>query len=315
MFYGASGMKIVFAGTPVFAAVALQALLDGGHEITLVLTQPDRPAGRGLKSQPSAVKELAQKHGLKTLQPSGLKSEEVTRAVAAASPEVIIVAAYGLILPETLLSLPPSGCLNIHASLLPRWRGAAPIQRALLAGETATGVTIMQMDKGLDTGPILLQETVPITAKDTAGTLHDKLAALGARLILRALAEHPAPRPQDDAAATYAARLGKGESEIDWRRPAVEVARQVRAFNPSPGAFTRLGPVTLKIWNARPVPQTSGLPGTICAATADGIVIACGSGALHVTELQRAGGKRLPTGAFLAGFNLEPGMRLGYHSD
>ena len=173
-------MKIVFAGTPEFAAVALRALLDARHEVTLVLTQPDRPAGRGLKAQPSAVKRLAQERGLKILQPSSLKSEDVTRVVAGEAPEVIIVAAYGLIFPETLLKLPLLGCLNIHASLLPRWRGAAPIQRALLAGDTATGVTIMQMEAGLDTGPIILQETVAIATDETAGTLHDKLAALGA---------------------------------------------------------------------------------------------------------------------------------------
>lgn len=304
-------MKLVFAGTPLFAAVALEALLDGGHEVTLVLTQPDRPAGRGLKSQSSAVKHLAQARGLNLLQPPSLKGDDVVRAVTAASPNVIIVAAYGLILPESLLRLPPSGCLNIHASLLPRWRGAAPIQRALLEGDSMTGITIMQMEKGLDTGPILLQESVPIAVDDTAGTLHDKLAALGARLIVRALEERPAPRPQDDAAATYANRIGKGEAEIDWRRSATELERQVRAFNPSPGASTQLGPAALKIWKARVEPERSGLPGTVCAAAADGIVVACGSGALRITELQRAGGKHLSAGAFLAGFKLEAGMRLG----
>ena len=218
-------MKIVFAGTPEFAAVALRALLDARHEVTLVLTQPDRPAGRGLKAQPSAVKRLAQERGLKILQPSSLKSEDVTRVVAGEAPEVIIVAAYGLIFPETLLKLPLLGCLNIHASLLPRWRGAAPIQRALLAGDTATGVTIMQMEAGLDTGPILLQETVAIATDETAGTLHDKLAALGARLIVRALVERPAARQQDDARAKYAPRISKDEFELDWRRPAVELER------------------------------------------------------------------------------------------
>jgi methionyl-tRNA formyltransferase len=304
-------MKIVFAGTPAFAAVALNALLDSGHEVTRVLTQPDRPAGRGLKPQASAVKRLAEQQGLKILQPSSLKGVDIVHAVAAASPEVIVVAAYGLILPETLLELPPLGCLNIHASLLPRWRGAAPIQRALLAGDPVTGITIMRMEAGLDTGPILLQETVPIAAEETAGILHDKLAALGARLIVRALAERPAPRRQDDARATYAARIAKGESEIDWRRPAVELERQVRAFNPSPGASTELGAAVLKIWHARVESETSGAPGTVLAVPADGIVVACGEGALRISELQRAGGKRLSAGAFVAGFNLKPGMRLG----
>ena len=304
-------MKIVFAGTPEFAATALQALLDGGHDVPLVLTQPDRPAGRGLKPQASAVKQLALRRGLELLQPASLKATEAVRAVAAASPNVIVVAAYGLILPEPLLGLPKLGCLNIHASLLPRWRGAAPIQRALLAGDAATGITIMQMDEGLDTGPILLQESVPIGARDTAGVLHDKLARLGAHLIVRALLEHPAPRAQDSSRATYAPRIAKGEAEIDWRRPAAEIERQVRAFNPFPGAYTRLGSEALKIWEARVEPSVPGAPGTVCAAGADGILIACGAGALRVMQLQRAGGKRLGAAPFLAGFKLDPGARLG----
>jgi len=216
-----------------------------------------------------------------------------------------------LILPEPLLKLPPLGCLNIHASLLPRWRGAAPIQRALLAGDAWSGVTIMQMDEGLDTGPILLQESLPIGPRETAGALHDKLARLGARLIVRALAERPAPHAQDSSRATYAPRIGKGEAEIDWHRPAAEIERQVRAFNPSPGASTRLGTVGLKIWEARAEPLLSGTPGIICAAGAEGITVGCGAGALRVTQLQRAGGKRLPAEAFLGGFKLEPGTRLG----
>jgi methionyl-tRNA formyltransferase len=304
-------MKIVFAGTPEFAATALRALLDSGHEVPLVLTQPDRPAGRGLKPQASAVKQLAEGRGLRLLQPANLKGIEVVRAVAAASPEAVVVAAYGLILPAPLLSLPPLGCLNIHASLLPRWRGAAPIQRALLAGDASTGVTIMQMDEGLDTGPILLQESLPIGARDTAGVLHDKLARLGARLIVRALIERPAPQLQDSSRATCAPRVAKGEAEIDWRRPALEIERQVRAFNPSPGAYTRLGAEALKIWEAGVEPLLSSAPGTVCATGADGIVIGCGAGALRITQLQRAGGRRLAAGAFLAGFKLEPGVRLG----
>jgi methionyl-tRNA formyltransferase len=304
-------MKIVFAGTPEFAATALEALLEDGHDVRLVLTQPDRPAGRGLRPQASAVKQLAGRRGLKLLQPASLRDAGVAQAVAAAAPEVIVVAAYGLILPGPLLSLPPLGCLNIHASLLPRWRGAAPIQRALLAGDRSTGITIMQMDEGLDTGPILLQESLSIAARDTAGVLHDKLARLGGRLILRALRERPAPHAQDASRATYAPRIAKGEAEIDWHRPAAEIERQVRAFNPFPGAYTQLRADALKIWEASVEQTMSGAPGTVCAADADGIVIGCGDGALRVKQLQRAGGKRLAAGPFLAGFTLEPGVRLG----
>ena len=304
-------MKIVFAGTPEFAAIALQALLDSGHEIPLVLTQPDRRAGRGLRPQASAVKQLAERRRLTLLQPATLQGAGVADAVAAALPEAIVVAAYGLILPRSLLGIPPLGCLNIHASLLPRLRGAAPIQRALLAGDRSTGITIMQMDEGLDTWPILVQESLPIGARDTAGVLHDKLARLGARLIVRALLERPAPRAQDSSRATYAPRIAKGEAEIDWRRPAAEIERQVRAFNPFPGAYTQLGPEALKVWEASLESSVSGAPGTICAAGADGIVIGCGDGALRVAQLQRAGGKRLAAGPFLAGFKLEPGVRLG----
>ena len=304
-------MKIVFAGTPEFAATALQALLDSGHEIPLVLTQPDRRAGRGLRPQASAVKQLAERRRLTLLQPATLQGAGVADAVAAVLPEALVVAAYGLILPRSLLGIPPLGCLNIHASLLPRWRGAAPIQRALLAGDRSTGITIMQMDEGLDTGPILVQESLPIGARDTAGVLHDKLARLGARLIVRALLERPAPRAQDSSRATYAPRIAKGEAEIDWRRPAAEIERQVRAFNPFPGAYTQLGSEALKVWEASLESSVSGAPGTICAAGADGIVIGCGDGALRVAQLQRAGGKRLAAGPFLAGFKLEPGVRLG----
>ena len=304
-------MKIVFAGTPEFAATALQALLDSGHEIPLVLTQPDRRAGRGLRPQASAVKQLAERRRLTLLQPATLQGAGVADAVAAVLPEALVVAAYGLILPRSLLGIPPLGCLNIHASLLPRWRGAAPVQRALLAGDRSTGITIMQMDEGLDTGPILVQESLPIGARDTAGVLHDKLARLGARLIVRALLERPAPRAQDSSRATYAPRIAKGEAEIDWRRPAAEIERQVRAFNPFPGAYTQLGSEALKVWEASLESSVSGAPGTICAAGADGIVIGCGDGALRVAQLQRAGGKRLAAGPFLAGFKLEPGVRLG----
>jgi methionyl-tRNA formyltransferase len=304
-------MKLVFAGTPEFAAVSLEALLAARHEVTLVLTQPDRPAGRGLKPQPSAVKRLALTRGLPISQPVTLKDAAIQQAIAQESPEAIVVAAYGLLLPRSVLELPRHGCINVHASLLPRWRGAAPIQRALLAGDAETGITIMQMEEGLDTGPILLQEAVAISPTDTAGTLHDHLAVLGARLLKRALAEHPKPRPQDGAAATYAARIGKPDASIDWHRSAAEIERRVRALDPAPGAQTQLDGVTLKIWRARAESGTSVAAGTVSAAGANGIVIACGEGALRVTELQRAGGKRLPAQSFLSGFRLAPGMRLG----
>ena len=304
-------MRIVFAGTPEFAAVSLDALLHARHEITLVLTQPDRPAGRGLKPLPSAVKRLAQDRGLNLLQPATLKEPAVRSAVSAARPEAMVVAAYGLLVPAALLKLPPRGCINVHASLLPRWRGAAPIQRALLAGDAVTGISIMQMDEGLDTGPVLLQETLAISPDDTAGSLHDKLAALGAQLLLRALAQPPSPQPQDESAATYAARITKGEAEIVWGRQAQEIERQVRAFDPVPGAQSQLDGVAIKVWRARAEPGEEALPGTVCAADAGGIVVACGKGALRIAELQRAGGKRMAAAAFLAGFKLAPGAHFG----
>ena len=304
-------MNIVFAGTPEFAAASLEALLDAGHDIRLVLTQPDRPAGRGLKPQPSAVKRLAQARNRDVLQPATLNETAVQEAIAAARPQALVVAAYGQILPPALLRLPQRGCLNVHASLLPRWRGAAPIQRALLAGDTQTGITIMQMDEGLDTGAILLQEPVVIAADDTAGTLHDKLAALGARLIVRALEAPPLPQPQDASRATYAARITKGDAEIDWGRTAQEIERQVRALDPAPGAQSRLDGLVLKIWRARSGPGIAAAPGTVYAAAADGIVVACGTGTLRILELQRAGGRRLSAQAFLSGFRLAHGASFG----
>ena len=304
-------MKLVFAGTPEFAAVSLKGLLQAGHEVALVLSRPDRPAGRGLKAQPSTVKQLALDRGLPLLQPAALEDPATLSAIAAARPAAVVVAAYGLILPPALLALPPRGCLNVHASLLPRWRGAAPIQRALLAGDSTTGITIMQMDQGLDTVPILLQEAIAISPDDTAGTLHDKLAMLGARLLVRALETPPVPRPQEGDVATYAARVTRGEAEIDWRNTAAEIERQVRAFDPIPGAQTRHGGVALKVWCARIERGLSAAPGTVCAAEPGGIVVACGSDGLRITELQRAGGKRLAAHAFLSGFRLARGARFG----
>ncbi len=311
-------MRIVFAGTPVFAAQALSALLDAGQQIALVLTQPDRPAGRGLSNQSSPVKQLALEHGLPLYQPVSLKSPEAGQLISGVRPDIMIVAAYGLILPQAILDIPRHGCLNIHASLLPRWRGAAPIQRAILAGDVETGVTLMRMEAGLDTGPMLLKEHLPIAATDTAGSLHDKLAALGARMIVKAL-----PRLEDGALVeqpqplegiTHAAKLDKAEAVLDWRRPAGQLDRTIRAFNPSPGAVTRIAGQAVKIWSAE-ITSGAGEPGRILAASAAGIVVACAQGALRLTELQKAGGKRLPAADFLRGFPLEAGCRFDFPED
>jgi methionyl-tRNA formyltransferase len=304
-------MKIIFAGTPDFAAAALAALRAAGHEIALVMTQPDRPAGRGLKPAPSAVKRLAQDLGLALAQPRTLREPGILDTLAAHEPDAIVVAAYGLILPPAVLRLPRLGCLNIHASLLPRWRGAAPIQRAILAGDRETGISIMQMDEGLDTGPVLSREAIPIAPTDTAGTLHDRLAALGARSIVQALAQPLKAEPQDATRATYAAKIDKREAHIEWREPALSNARKVRAFDPMPGASTTLRNAPLKIWRAAEFPDATGEPGAVIRADARGIVVACATGALGITELQRAGGKRVSAAAFLSGTPLEAGERLG----
>jgi len=311
-------MRVVFAGTPEFAAQALAAILADGNEVVLVLTQPDRPARRGMSLQASPVKQLALQHGLPVHQPSSLKSEDACQPIIEARPDVMVVAAYGLILPQAALDIPRLGCLNIHASLLPRWRGAAPIQRAILAGDAKTGVTIMRMEAGLDSGPMLLKESLPIADTDTAGTLHDKLAALGARLIVEALpklerGELPGDI-QPEEGVTYAAKLEKAEAALDWRRPALLLDRAVRAFNPFPGATAQMDGQIIKIWRVAAVPGT-GEPGTVLAAGADGIVVACGEGALCLTELQKAGGKRLPAADFLRGFALKPGQRFALAAD
>jgi len=303
-------MKLIFAGTPPFAATALEALLAAHHEVALVLTQPDRPAGRGLELQPSAVKQLARARGLSLAQPMTLKDAAIQQQLRAVNAEVMVVAAYGLILPPPVLAIPRCGCLNIHASLLPRWRGAAPIQRALLAGDTETGITIMQMDEGLDTGAILLQQKIEIDDEDTAQTLHDKLAARGARLIVRALATTLTPRAQDNAQVTYAEKIRKEEAIVDWARPADDIARRIRALNPTPGAMTMLNGKRLKLWRAHPA-VAAGTPGTVLAVNSSGIVVACGTGALAIEELQKEGGKPLTARAFLTGFDLQPGGRFG----
>ncbi|WP_018509285.1 methionyl-tRNA formyltransferase [Thiobacillus thioparus] len=306
-------MRIIFAGTPPFAAAALNALADAGHDIALVLTQPDRPAGRGMKLTPSAVKQTALARGLPVSQPVSLKSPEAQDELRAADADVMVVAAYGLILPQAVLDLPRFGCLNIHASLLPRWRGAAPIQRAILAGDLETGITIMQMDAGLDTGAMLSKTVVPIRDDDTAASLHDALAAAGASAIVAALANYATlvPAAQDDAQATYAAKLSKDDAQLDWRQPADVLARAVRAYNPAPGAWTLLDGAPLKVWAAATAPG-AGDPGTVLRTDAEGLVVACGGGALALREIQPAGGKRMSADAFLAGRPVPPGARLGH---
>jgi methionyl-tRNA formyltransferase len=303
-------VRLIFAGTPEFAATALLAIVDAGHDVMLVMTQPDRPAGRGMSLQPSPVKRLALERGIAVFQPSTLKDAAAQERIVATGAEVMVVAAYGLILPQAVLDLPYLGCVNIHASLLPRWRGAAPIQRALLAGDSETGVCIMQMEAGLDSGPVLLREAVPIGAEDTAGSLHDRLAELAARLIVAALARLPlAGQPQPEEGVTYAHKIGKGDALIDWSVSAAELDRQVRAFNPVPGAQASLGGEAVKVWRAAAV-AGNGEIGRILRVDRDGIVVACGAGALVVAELQKAGGRRLPVRQFLAGNPLAAGDRF-----
>lgn len=307
-------MKLIFAGTPEFAARALAALIAAGHEIALVLTQPDRPAGRGMKLTPSAVKQLALQHGLPVAQPLTLKDADAQQMLRDVGADLMVVAAYGLILPKVVLEIPQLGCINIHASLLPRWRGAAPIQRAILAGDSETGVTIMQMDVGLDTGAMLLKRVVPITAVDNAASLHDKLAEVGGEAIVSALTQLAqgtlSSEAQDDALANYAAKLSKEEARVDWQRSALELVLAVRGYNPFPVAFTSLQGEPLKLWQAV-VAEGKGKPGEILAADSHGVLVACGEGALLVTELQRAGGKRLAAAQFLAGCPMPVGQILG----
>ncbi len=313
-------MKVVFAGTPEFAATALSSLLKAGFQIPLVLTQPDRPAGRGMQLQASAVKQLAQAHHIPVLQPTSLRLnnaqdkavQEVYAELEKIQPDVMVVVAYGIILPPEVLQLPRLGCINIHASLLPRWRGAAPIHRAIEAGDKETGITIMQMDKGLDTGPILMQESLPIASNDTTSTLHDKLADLGGKLICKALAALQQNQikmiPQDENLANYASKIMKNEASIDFSLPANVIANKIRAFNPFPGAQTTFNGTTLKIWQAEETPIASvSTPGEIIEINDDGILVACGNNALRMTVLQRPGGKRLPAKEFIKGFVLENG--------
>ncbi|MFC0133629.1 methionyl-tRNA formyltransferase [Massilia eurypsychrophila] len=312
-------MKVIFAGTPEFAALALASLHAAGFDIPLVLTQPDRPAGRGLQLHASAVKQYALAHGIEVLQPLSLRMDsadpvraEQARAaherLLATDYDVMVVAAYGLILPRSTLDIKP--CINIHGSLLPRWRGAAPIHRAIEAGDVETGVTIMQMEEGLDTGPMLMIERVAIDAADTTATLHDTLAALGARMIVATLRKMEAGPleavVQPEAGVTYAAKIGKEEARLDFSQSAQLLGRRIRAFNPFPGAQAQVNGVTIKIWGAETLDaDTLALPGQVLAAdAAHGIVVACKSGTLRLTELQKPGGKRLPAAEFLKGFPL-----------
>ncbi|UCV03723.1 methionyl-tRNA formyltransferase [Dechloromonas denitrificans] len=303
-------MRVIFAGTPEFAAQALQAIIQAGHEVPLVLTQPDRPAGRGMVLQPSPVKKLALEKAIEVFQPLSLKDAAAQQRIAAIGADVMVVAAYGLILPQLVLDMPRFGCLNIHASLLPRWRGAAPIQRALLAGDAQTGVCIMQMEAGLDTGPVLLRSAFPIDSADTSATLHDRLAELGSKLIVEALGHLPLPaEPQPADGVTYAQKIEKAEALIDWRKSAAELDRHIRAFNPFPGAQALIGGQTIKLWRASMV-DAQGEFGRILAVDRSAIVVACGEGALAIGELQKAGGKRLPVQQFLAGNPLKAGDRF-----
>ena len=316
-------MKLVYAGTPAFARVALERLHAAGFDIPLVLTQPDRPAGRGMKLQPSPVKQFALEHGIAVAQPRSLRLDgrypedaaEARAAIEAVDADVMVVAAYGLILPRWVLDTPRQGCLNIHASLLPRWRGAAPIHRAIEAGDAETGATIMQMDEGLDTGDMLLVERLSIRPDDTTGSLHDRLADLGGRLIVEALELAACGglrrTPQPAEGVTYAHKIEKAEAQIDWSQPAEVIGRRVRAFDPFPGASTTAGGEAVKVWAARAAPGGSGAPGQVLAADAQGIRVATGEGVLVLTQLQRAGGKRLPVGDFLRGFAQAPGQVLG----
>jgi methionyl-tRNA formyltransferase len=313
-------MRVAFAGTPEFAAVALSALLDAGFDVPLVLTQPDRPAGRGLKTLPSAVKQVAIDHQRPVAQPRSLRLDgrfpedaaAARAAIAAAAADVIVVAAYGLILPAWVLQMPRLGCVNIHGSLLPRWRGAAPVQRAIEAGDAHTGITLMQMDEGLDTGAIIATQRAAIDAHDTAGSLLARLGAVGAEAIVAAL--HAAPwlsTPQPEPGATYAAKIDKREAAIDWAADAAQIERRVRAFDPAPGCSFLIDGEPVKLWRARVAQGLAPRPAGEIAVAERALIIACGSGHLELLELQRAGGRRMPASAFLAARPaLRPGIRL-----
>lgn len=312
-------MRVVFAGTPGFALPPLQALLHSPHEVVAVYTQPDRPAGRGRQLTASPVKQLATAHALPVCQPQSFRQADAIERLAALQPDLMVVVAYGLILPAAVLSVPRLGCINIHASLLPRWRGAAPIQRAILAGDSETGVCLMQMDEGLDTGPVLACTKTPIATDDTGSHLHDRLARLGGQLLADNLAaleqQRLIPRDQDEALATYARKLDKAEAQLDWRADAAELARKVRAFNAWPVAQTTLGGKQLRIWEAEAIPGSNEgmLPGTIMAANRAGIDVACGAGRLRLHLLQLPGARPVSAADFINAHAVES-VRLGVDS-
>lgn len=298
-------LRVVFAGTPDFSVPCLEACRASGAEVVGVYTQPDRPAGRGRKLTPSPVKQAAEAAGIPVEQPESLKSAEAQATLATYAPDLMVVVAYGLILPRKVLAIPRLGCWNVHASLLPRWRGAAPIQRAILAGDAESGVDLMQMEAGLDTGPVLLERRTPITRDDTGGSLHDRLAALGADVLAEGLARAMAgevltPRPQPEDGVTYAHKLDKAEARLAFHRPAIELERQVRAFDPWPVAEGEINGELLRVWAARAVDgRADASPGAVIGMSRDGIDVACGEGALRITSLQRAGGKRITAADYL----------------
>jgi methionyl-tRNA formyltransferase len=324
-------MNIVFAGTPGFAAAAFEAIVTAGFTVVAAYTQPDRPSGRGMRLTPSAVKVAAIQHGVAVMQPASLKSPDAQAALAAFAPEVMVVAAYGLILPQAVLDIPKHGCLNIHASLLPRWRGAAPIHRAILAGDTESGVGIMQMEAGLDTGPVLLERRIAISATETTGGLHDRLASEGAIAIVDVLQQlrsgsPPKAIPQPSDRITYAHKIAPEDAEIDWKQSAAAIDRQVRAFYPAPGAWTTWRGEKLKIWRAIPLTNAAveeadlrrdsavktSFPGTVIDIARERLLIACGSSILAVTEVQKAGGRRMPVSDWLAGTSVNAGDQFGH---
>jgi methionyl-tRNA formyltransferase len=306
-------VKIIFAGTPQFAAGALAALIRE-HQVIAVLTQPDRPSGRGMQLTASPVKQFALQHGLPLMQPASLKTKESQQALSQLDADLMVVAAYGLILPQPVLQLPRNGCLNIHASLLPRWRGAAPIQRAILAGDAETGITIMQMDEGLDTGDMLLKKTCSIEPTDNAQTLHDKLAHVGAEAIIEALHKMEQgkliPEQQDSQQATYAAKLTKAEAQLDWKLDAVQLERAVRGYFPFPTAYTLLGDTPIKILRAHVAEGKPAEPGLVIATNNGRILVACGKGVLALEVLQKPGGKALPVAQFVQGLPIKVGDRF-----
>ena len=302
-------MRVVFAGTPPFAARALEAIAAAGHDIPLVLTQPDRPSGRGLKLTASAVAEAAAARNLRLAKPETLRADAPLELLRSVAPDVVVVAAYGLLLPRAVLSVPRRGCLNIHASLLPRWRGAAPIQRAILAGDVHTGVAIMQMEEGLDTGPVLLEREIAIGPRETTGSLTAKLAQLGADAIVQALASLDAlePRPQDASAATYASKIAKSEAQLDWNEPCDVLDRKVRAFDPAPGAQAMVEGEVVKVWAAHPVRDVKGKAGEIARVEGESLVVACGQGGLSLDVVQRPGGRKMSAAEFRRGKALGAG--------